>query len=181
MSENEIAANQDGLFLFVSFVGFVLFIALLVKAFDKSKNRDIGGVATALFFAFIVLLMAIMTNYAIKDPSMKLIKFSLSFNSNEFKEAISRYWGYSNVVILFIAFYYSVRLIHLYKLSKNSSKMFACYSSIIEKSYSDGQPVKDKKVKIFVIEPELINPLDPELWSKNVAQYFAEREEVTDD
>jgi hypothetical protein len=178
MSENEIAANQDGLFLFVSFVSFVLFIALLVKAFEKGKNRDIGGVATALFFAFIVLLMAIMTNYAIQKPSMRLVKFSLSFNSNEFKEAINRYWGYGKIVVIFIAFYYLIKFFYLYRLSKNSSKMFARYSSIIETYYIKGKPVKDHKVKIFAIEPELINPLDPELWGKNVAQYFTEREEI---
>ena len=27
-------------------------------------------------------------------------------------------------------------------------------------------------MKIFKIEPELVNPLNPELWDKNVAQNF---------
>ena len=39
MDLNEINENQDGLFIFVSIVGIVLFVALLVKAFDKHKKR----------------------------------------------------------------------------------------------------------------------------------------------
>lgn len=37
---NEINENQDGLFIFVSIVGIVLFVALLVHAFDKHKKKD---------------------------------------------------------------------------------------------------------------------------------------------
>lgn len=76
MDLNEINENQDGLFIFVAIVGIVLFVALLVHAFDKRKKGD----------------------------------------------------------------------------------------------------NKDHKAEIFKIESGLINPLDPELWSKNVAYYFVESE-----
>jgi hypothetical protein len=130
MDLNEINENQDGLFIFVSIVGIVLFIALLMKAFEKRKKGDNWGMWTALFFAFLALLIAIGANYAIDDPSKRLVKFNLSFNSDEFKEAVVCYWGYAGVVVLFTAFYFIGRLIYLYKLSKNSYKMFSHYNSI---------------------------------------------------
>ena len=131
---------------------------------------------TALFFAFLALLIAIGANYAIDDPSKRLVKFNLSFNSDEFKEAVVCYWGYAGVVVLFTAFYFIGRLIYLYKLSKNASKMFSRYNSIVEKYNAKEKPIKDHKAEIFKIESGLINPLDPELWSKNVAYYFVESE-----
>ena len=176
MDLNEINANQDGLFIFVSIVGIVLFMALLVHAFDKRKKGDSAGMWTALFFAFLALLIAIGANYAIEEPSKRLVKFNLSFNSNEFKEAVICYWGYAGVVVIFTAFYFIGRLIYLYKLSKNASKMFANYNSIVEKYNAKKKPIEDHKAEIFKIESELINPLDPELWSKNVAYYFVESE-----
>ena len=52
MDMNEINENQDGLFIFVSIVGIVLFVALLMHAFGKRKKGYSGGMWTALFFAF---------------------------------------------------------------------------------------------------------------------------------
>ena len=172
MDLNEINENQDGLFIFVSIVGIMLFVALLVHAFDKRKKGDNWGMWTALFFAFLALLIAIGANYAIEDPAKKLIKFNLDFNSNEFKETVVCYWGYAGVVVLFTAFYFIGRLIYLYKLSKNASNMFSRYNSIVEKYNAKKKPIEDHKIKIFKIDSKLVNPLDPELWSKNVAYYF---------
>ena len=173
---NEINENQDGLFIFVSIVGIVLFVALLVKTFEKRKEGDSGGMWTALFFAFLALLIAIGANFAIEEPSNKLVKFNLSFNSNEFKEAVVCYWGYVKIVVIFTAFYFIGKLIYLYKLSQNSYKMFSRYNSIIEKYNAEGKPIEDHKVKIFEIDSKLVNPLEPELWSKNVAYCFTESE-----
>ena len=176
MDLNEINENQDGLFIFVSIVGIVLFVALLVKTFEKRKEGDNIAMLTALFFAFLALLIAIGANYAIDDPSKRLVKFNLDFNSDEFKEAVVCYWKYAGVVVIFAAFYFIGKLINLYKLSKNASKMFSRYNSIIEKYNAKEKPIKDHKAEIFKIESGLINPLDPELWSKNVAYYFVESE-----
>ena len=173
---NEINENQDGLFIFVSIVGIVLFVALLVHAFDKHKKKDSVGMLIALFFAFLALLIAIGANFAIDDPSKKLIKFNLDFNSNEFKEAIVSYLVYAGVVVIFAAFYFIGKLINLYRLSKDATKMFSSYNATIEKYNAKEKPIQDHKVEIFKVESELINPLDPELWSKNVAYYFMESE-----
>ena len=131
MDMNEINENQDGLFIFVSIVGIVLFVALLVHAFDKHKKKDSVGMLIALFFAFLALLIVIGSNYAIDDPSKRLVKFNLDFNSNEFKETVVCYWGYAGVVVIFTAFYFIGRLIYLYRLSKNSYKMFSNYNAIV--------------------------------------------------
>lgn len=176
MDINEIDAKQDGLFIFVSIVGIVLFIVLIMKAFEKHKEKDYEGMLTALFFAILALLIAIGVNFAIQDPSMRLIKFNLDFNSDEFKEAVACYLGYIKIAVIFVAFYFIGRLIYLYKLSKNASKMFSRYNSIVEKYNAKEKPIKDHKAEIFKIESGLINPLDPELWSKNVAYYFVESE-----
>ena len=173
---NEINENQDGLFIFVAIIGIVLFIALLMKAFEKHKEGDNVTMLTALFFAFLALLIAIGANFAMEDPSNRLIKFNLDFNSNEFKEAVVCYWKYAGVAVIFTAFYFIGRLIYLYKLSKNASKMFSRYNAIIEKYNAKEKPIKDYKAEIFKIESGLINPLDPELWNKNVAYYFVESE-----
>ena len=173
---NEINENQDGLFIFVAIIGIVLFVALLVKTFEKRKEGDNIAMLTALFFAFLALLIAIGANYAIDDPSKRLVKFNLSFNSDEFKKAVVCYWGYIKIAVSVVVFYFIGRLIYLYKLSKNSYKMFSCYNSIIEKYNAKEKPIEDHKVKIFKVDSKLINPLDPKLWSKNVAYYFTERE-----
>ena len=174
MDLNEINENQDGLFIFVAIIGIVLFVALLVKTFEKRKEGDNIAMLTALFFAFLALLIAIGANYAIDDPSKRLVKFNLDFNSDEFKEAVVCYWKYAGVVVILAAFYFIGRLIYLYKLSKNASKMFANYNSIVEKYNAKKKPIEDHKVKIFKVDSKLINPLDPKLWSKNVAYCFTE-------
>ena len=173
---NEINEKQDGILIFVSIIGIMLFIALLMKAFEKRKKGDSGGMWTALFFAFLALLIAIGSNYAIDDPSKRLVKFNLDFNSDEFKEAVVCYWKYVGVVVIFTAFYFIGRLIYLYKLSKNSYKMFSNYNAIVEKYNAKEKPIQDHKAEIFRVESGLTNPLEPELWSKNVAYYFVESE-----
>lgn len=176
MDMNEINENQDGLFIFVSIVGIVLFVALLVKTFEKRKKGDSWEMWTALFFAFLALLIAVGANYAIDDPSKRLVKFNLDFNSNEFKEAIVSYLGYAGVVVIFAAFYFIGKLINLYRLSKDATKMFSSYNSIIEKYNAEKKPIEDHKAEILKIDSKLVNPLEPELWNKNVAYYFTERE-----
>lgn len=69
MGMNEINEKQDGILIFVSIVGIVLFVALLVHAFDQHKKRNNEVMLIALFFAFLALLIAIGANYAIDDPS----------------------------------------------------------------------------------------------------------------
>ena len=167
MDMNEINKNQDGIFIFVSIVGIVLFVTLLMKAFEKRKEGDSVTMLIALFFAFLALLIAIGANYAIDDPAKRLVKFNLSFNSDEFKEAVVCYWGYAGVVVLFTAFYFIGRLIYLYKLSKNASKMFFHYNATIEKYNAKKKPIQDHKAEIFKIDSKLINPLEPELWGKS--------------
>ena len=142
MDINEINEKQDGLFIFVAIVGIVLFVALLVHAFDKRKKGDNWGMWTALFFAFLVLLIAIGSNYAIEEQSKRLVKFNLDFNSNEFKEAIVCYWKYAGIVVIFTAFYFIGRLIYLYRLSKNSYKMFSNYNAIVEKYNAKEKPIE---------------------------------------
>lgn len=131
MDLNEINENQDGLFIFVAIVGVVLFIALLMKAFEKRKKGDSGGMLTALFFAFLALLIAIGANFAIDDPSKRLVKFNLDFNSNEFKETIVCYWSYAGIVVIFTTLYFIGKFIYLYKLSKNSYKIFSRFKRMI--------------------------------------------------
>ena len=176
MDMNEINEKQDGLLIFISIIGIVLFITLLDKALNEYKKKDRELSLAALFFAFLALAIAIGVNFAIDDPSKKLIKFNLDFNTNEFKEVIVSYLGYAWVVVILAAFYFIGRLIYLYKLSKNASKMFSRYNSIIEKYNAKEKPIQDHKAEIFKIDSKLINPLDPELWSKNVAYYFVESE-----
>ena len=78
--------------------------------------------------------------------------------------------------MLLTAFYFIGRLAYLYKLSKNASKMFSSYNATIEKYNAEKKPIQDHKVEIFKVDSKLINPLDPKLWSKNVAYCFAESE-----
>ena len=54
-------------------------------------------------------------------------------------------------------------------------KMFKSYVAIINKYFIKGKPMKDHHVKAFVVDNDMVNPLDPELWNKNAAKYFTER------
>ena len=58
--------------------------------------------------------------------------------------------------------------------------MFSRYNAIIEKYNAEKKPIEDHKVEIFEIDSKLVNPLDPELWGKNVAHCFAESEKEND-
>lgn len=50
MDMNEINEKQDGILIFVSIVGIMLFIALLMSAFDQHKKRNNEVMLIALFF-----------------------------------------------------------------------------------------------------------------------------------
>ena len=66
-------------------------------------------------------------------------------------------------------------VIYLYRLSKDICKMFKSYVGIINKYFIKGKPIEDHRVKAFVVDNDMINPLEPELWNKNAAKYFTER------
>ena len=104
-----------------------------------------------------------------------LSKYSLDFNYEEFKKYLSAYWGYGKVVVIVITIYYIERFISLYRLSKNTYKMFKSYGGIINKHFIKDKPIKDSRVKAFVVDNDMVNPLEPELWNKNAAKYFTER------
>ena len=72
MDMNEINEKQDGLLIFISIIGIVLFITLLDKALNEYKKKDRELSLAALFFAFLALAIAIGVNFAIDDPSKKL-------------------------------------------------------------------------------------------------------------
>lgn len=52
MDMNEINEKQDGILIFVSIVGIMLFIALLMSAFDQHKKRNNEVMLIALFLHF---------------------------------------------------------------------------------------------------------------------------------
>ena len=54
--------------------------------------------------------------------------------------------------------------------------MFFHYNATIEKYNAKKKPIQDHKAEIFKIDSKLINPLEPELWGKNVTYYFKKRE-----
>ena len=127
-----------------------------------------------ILLAIVVKIVLVGTDET-SSSSSSFSKYSLDFNYEEFKKYLLAYWGYEKVVIIFITLYYIVRLIYLYRISKNSSKMFKSYVGIINKYFIKGKPIKDSRVKVFVVDNDMINPLEPEHWNKNVAKYFGER------
>ena len=171
----EVKNTTDGILIFISITSFIIFIILFVMAFvemEKMEGADRKKIEAEGAFAILCFVISILTYIAIDDKTFMRESLTFDFKFNDFKENLAHYWGYGKVVIIFTTLFYLGRFFYLYRLSKNSSKMFACYKSIVEKYHSNGEPTKDRKMKIFKIEPELVNPLNPELWDKNVVQNF---------
>lgn len=178
----EFTSSVMSLFIFLAIVGAVFAIFSTIRAYNRGE-ADASQRQKAIFVGIIIILLSIVVKIVlvgIDDSSSSssnspFSKWSLDFNYEEFKKYLSAYWGYGKVVIIVITIYYIERFIHLYRLSKNTYKMFKSYVAIINKYFIKGKPIKDSHVKAFVVDNELTNPLDPEDWNKNAAKYFTER------
>ena len=177
----EFTSSVMSIFIFLAMAGAVFAIFSTIRAYNRGeadesqKQRSIivGILIITLSIVVKIVLVGIDDNSS--SSSSPLSKYSLDFNYEEFKKYLSAYWGYGKVVIIFITLYYIARLIYLYRLSKDTCKMFKSYVGIINKHFIKGKPIKDHRVKAFVVDNDMINPLEPELWNKNAAKYFTER------
>lgn len=177
----EFVSSILSLFIFMALITAVFAIFITIRAYNRGE-ADASQRQRAIFVGIIIILLSIVVKIVLvgiddssSSSSSPLSKYSLDFNYEEFKKYLSAYWGYGKVVVIVITIYYIERFIHLYRLSKNTYKMFKSYVSIINKYFIKGKPMKDSHVKAFVVDNELTNPLDPELWNKNAAKYFTER------
>ena len=177
----EFTSSVMSIFIFLAMVGAVFAIFSTIRAYNRGE-ADASQRQKAIFVGIIIILLSIVVKIilvGIDDTSSSssgpLSKWSLDFNYEEFKKYLSAYWGYGKAVIIFITIYYIVRLIYLYRLSKDTCKMFRSYVAIINKHFIKGKPIEDHRVKAFVVDNDMVNPLDPELWNKNAAKYFTER------
>ena len=176
----EFTSSVMSLFIFLAIVGAVFAIFSTIRAYNRGE-ADASQRQRAIFVGVIIILLSIVVKIVLvgiddsSSSSSSLSKWSLDFNYEEFKKYLSAYWGYGKVVIIFITLYYIARLIYLYRLSKDTCKMFKSYVGIINKYFIKGKPMKDHRVKAFVVDNDMINPLEPELWNKNAAKYFTER------
>lgn len=177
----EFTSSVMSLFIVLAMIGAVFVIFSTIRAYNRGE-ADASQRQKAIFVGIIIILLSIVVKIilvGIDDSSSSsnspLSKYSLDFNYEEFKKYLSAYWGYGKVVVIVITIYYIERFIHLYRLSKNTYKMFKSYVAIINKHFIKGRPIEDHRVKAFVVDNELTNPLDPELWNKNAAKYFTER------
>lgn len=179
----EFTSSVMSLFIVLAMIGAVFAIFSTIRAYNRGE-ADASQRQRAIFVGIIIILLSIVVKIilvGIDDSSSSsssnspFSKWSLDFNYEEFKKYLSAYWGYGKVVIIFITLYYIARLIYLYRLSKDSYKMFKSYVGIVNKYFIKGKPMKDSHVKAFVVDNELTNPLDPEDWNKNAAKYFTER------
>ena len=176
----EFTSSVMSIFIFLAMVGAVFAIFSTIRAYNRGeadesqKQRSIivGILIIALSIVVKIILVGIDDS---SSSSRSLSKWSLDFNYEEFKKYLSAYWGYGKVVIIVITIYYIERFVHLYRLSKNTYKMFRNYVAIINKYFIKGKPIKDHRVKAFVVDNDMVNPLEPELWNKNAAKYFTER------
>lgn len=177
----EFTSSILSLFIFLAIMGAVFAIFSTIRAYNRGeadesqKQRSIIVGILIITLSIVVKIILVGIDDSSSSSSGSLSKWSLDFNYEEFKKYLSAYWGYGKVVIIFITLYYVARLIYLYKLSKNTYKMFKSYVGIINKYFIKGKPIEDHRVKAFVVDNELTNPLDPELWNKNAAKYFTER------
>lgn len=180
----EFTSSVMSIFIFLAMVGAIFAIFSTIRAYNRGeadesqKQRSIivGILIITLSIVVKIILVGIDDSSSSSSSSNGFFsKWSLDFNYEEFKKYLSAYWGYGKVVIIFITLYYIARLIYLYRLSKDICKMFKSYVGIINKYFIKGKPMKDSHVKAFVVDNELTNPLDPELWNKNAAKYFTER------
>ena len=181
----EFTSSVMSLFIFLAMVGAVFAIFSTIRAYNRGE-ADASQRQKAIFVGIIIILLSIVVKIILVgmgDSSLSssssfnnpLSKWSLDFNYEEFKKYLSAYWGYGKVVVIVITIYYIERFIHLYRLSKNTYKMFKSYVNIINKYFIKGKPIEDHRVKAFVVDNDMLNPLEPELWNKNAAKYFTER------
>lgn len=181
----EFTSSVMSLFIFLAMVGAVFAIFSTIRAYNRGE-ADASQKQRTILAGVIIILLSIVVKIILvgigdsSSPSSSssnsfFSKWSLDFNYEEFKKYLSAYWGYGKVVIIFITLYYIGRFVYLYRLRNNVYKMFKSYVGIINKYFIKGKPMKDSHVKAFVVDSELINPLDPELWNKNAAKYFTER------
>lgn len=179
----EFTSSVMSIFIFLAMVGAVVAIFSTIRAYNRGE-ADASQRQKAIFVGIIIILLSIVVKIVlvgIDDSSSSsssnspFSKWSLDFNYEEFKKYLSAYWAYGKVMIIFITIYYIERFFHLYRLSKNTYKMFKSYVAIINKHFIKGRPIEDHRVKAFVVDNDMINPLDPELWNKNAAKYFTER------
>ena len=177
----EFTSSVMSIFIFLAMVGAVFAIFSTIRAYNRGeadesqKQRSIIVGILIIALSIVVKIVLVGIDDTSSSSSGSLSKWSLDFNYEEFKKYLSAYWGYGKVVIIFITLYYIGRLIYLYRLSKDTCKMFKSYVGIINKYFIKGKPMKDSHVKAFVVDNDMINPLDPELWNKNAAKYFTER------
>ena len=180
----EFTSSIMSLFIFMAIVGAVFAIFSTIRAYNRGeadesqKQRSIivGILIIALSIVVKIVLVGIDDSSSSSSSSNGFFsKWSLDFNYEDFKKYLSAYWGYGKVFIIFITLYYIARLIYLYRLRKNTYKMFKSYVGIVNKYFIKGKPIKDHRVKAFVVDSDMINPLEPELWNKNAAKYFTER------
>ena len=177
----EFTSSIMSLFIFLAMVGAVFAIFSTIRAYNRGE-ADESQKQKAILVGVIIILLSIVVKIVLvgiddssSSSSSSFSKWSLDFNYEEFKKYLSAYWGYGKVVVIVITIYYIERFIHLYRLSKNTYKMFKSYVNIINKYFIKGKPIEDHRVKAFVVDNELTNPLDPEDWNKNAAKYFTER------
>ena len=177
----EFTSSVMSIFIFLAMVGAIFAIFSTIRAYNRGeadesqKQRSIIVGILIIALSIIVKIVLVGIDDSSSSSSSPLSKYSLDFNYEEFKKYLSAYWGYGKVVIIFITLYYIGRLIYLYRLRKNTYKMFKNYVGIINKYFIKGKPMKDSHVKAFVVDNDMGNPLEPELWNKNAAKYFTER------
>ena len=179
----EFTSSIMSLFIFLAIVGAVVAIFSTIRAYNrgeadasqKQKSIIVGIIIILLSIVVKIVLVGIDDSSSSSSSNSPFSKWSLDFNYEEFKKYLSAYWGYGKVVVIVITIYYIERFISLYRLSKNTYKMFKSYVAIINKHFIKGKPIKDHRVKAFVVDNDMVNPLEPELWNKNAAIYFTER------
>ena len=178
---SEFTSSVTSIFIFLALVGSIFAIVSAIKAYnrgDVDESQKQKSILTGILVMVIMILLAIVIKIVlvgtdeISSSSSLFSKYSLDFNYEEFKKYLSAYCVYGKVVIIFITLYYVAKAIYLYRLSKNTYKMFKSYIGIINKYFIKGRPIKDSRVKAFVVDNDMINPLEPELWNKNAAKYF---------
>ena len=165
----EFTSSVMSIFIFLAMVGAFFAIFSTIRAYNRGET-DESQKQKAILVGVIIILLSIV---------VKIVLVGIDDSSSSSSSPLSKYsldfWGYGKVVVIVITIYYIERFFHLYRLSKNTYKMFKSYVGIINKYFIKGKPMKDSHVKAFVVDNELTNPLDPELWNKNAAKYFTER------
>ena len=177
----EFTSSVMSIFIFLAMVGAIFAIFSTIRAYNRGeadesqKQRTILAGIIIILLSIVIKIVLVGIGDSSSSSSSLFSKSSLDFNYEDFKNYLSAYWGYGKVVIIFITLYYISRFVYLYRLRKNTYKMFKSYVGIINKYFIKGKPMKDSHVKAFVVDNDMVNPLGPELWNKNAAKYFTER------